>query len=146
MRHVMYSVAVRRVPWHAVPWDAATAQAPPARLLSELDSESGGPTEQSSAEPDRDEREVLSKQTRALAIALGNAINMLNPGLIVLGGFLRVFPRYAAEALRAELARHSMTAPRQLVRIVPATLGADTLMIGAAELAFAPVLADPGRN
>ena len=119
--------------------------APLARLLSELDSESGGPTEHSSAEPNRDERKVLSGQTRALAIALGNAINMLNPGLIVLGGFLRVFPRYAAEALRAELARHSMTAPRQLVRIVPATLGADTLMIGAAELAFAPVLADPGR-
>jgi hypothetical protein len=38
-----------------------------------------------------------------------------------------------------------MGAPRDLVRVVPATLGADTLLIGAAELAFAPVLADPGR-
>ncbi len=126
--------------------ETEVTHAPLTRLLSELDSESGGPTEHSSAEPNQDERQVLSGQTRALAIALGNAINMLNPGLIVLGGFLRVFPRYAAEALRAELARHSMTAPRQLVRVVPATLGADTLMIGAAELAFGPVLADPGRN
>jgi len=55
------------------------------------------------------------------------------------------FPAYAAPVLREELARRSMGAPRDLVRVVPATLGADTLMIGAAELAFAPVLADPGR-
>jgi hypothetical protein len=38
-----------------------------------------------------------------------------------------------------------MGVPRELVRVVPATLGADTLVIGAAELAFAPVLADPGQ-
>lgn len=69
---------------------------------------------------------------------------MLNPGLVVLGGFLRVFPAFAAAVLREELARRTMAAPCSLVRIVPATLGPDTLMIGAAELAFAPVLADPG--
>jgi predicted NBD/HSP70 family sugar kinase len=91
------------------------------------------------------ERVVLSRQARALAIALGNAVNMLNPSLIVLGGFLRVFPAYAAAVLRDELTRRSMGAPRGMVRVVPATLGADTLLIGAAELAFAPVLADPGR-
>ena len=38
-----------------------------------------------------------------------------------------------------------MGAPRELVRVAPATLGADTLVIGAAELAFGPVLPDPGR-
>ncbi|AKS32255.1 ROK family transcriptional regulator [Mycolicibacterium goodii] len=89
-------------------------------------------------------RDELHRQARALAIALGNAINMLNPGLVVLGGFLRVFPAFAAAVLREELAQRTMAAPRNLVRIVPATLGPDTLVIGAAELAFAPVLADPG--
>ncbi|WP_308192749.1 hypothetical protein [Mycolicibacterium lacusdiani] len=45
--------------------------------------------------------------------------------------------------LREELARRSMGAPGDLVRVVPATLGADTLAIGAAEMAFGPVLFDP---
>ena len=56
-----------------------------------------------------------------------------------------VFPALRRRGAAGELSRRSMGAPRDLVRVVPATLGADTLMIGAAELAFAPVLADPGR-
>ncbi|WP_235632308.1 ROK family transcriptional regulator [Mycolicibacterium rutilum] len=120
--------------------ETEVTQAPLARLLAELDGQTDAPAQPSSAE-----RDVLTRQARALAIALGNAVNMLNPKLIVLGGFLRVFPAFAAPVLREELGRHSMAAPSGLVRVVPATLGADTLMIGAAELAFAPVLADPGR-
>ncbi|MGB3481936.1 MAG: ROK family transcriptional regulator [Mycobacterium sp.] len=118
--------------------ETEVTQAPLARLLDELDGVAE-PTTHSGAELD-----VINRQARALAIALGNAVNMLNPRLIVLGGFLRVFPAYAARVLREELTRRSMRAPCDLVRVVPATLGADTLMIGAAELAFAPVLADPG--
>ncbi len=122
--------------------ETEVTQAPLARLLAELDGANDGTR---LGTPGGAERDVLNRQARSLAIALGNAINMLNPRLIVLGGFLRVFPAYAAAVLREELARRSMGAPRDLVRVVPATLGADTLMIGAAELAFAPVLADPGR-
>lgn len=120
--------------------ETEVTQAPLARLLAQLDAGTE-PPDHSDAEQD-----VLNRQARSLAIALGNAVNMLNPGLIVLGGFLRVFPGYAATVLREELGRHSMTAPRRLVRVVPATLGADTLVIGAAELALTPVLADPGRE
>jgi len=89
---------------------------------------------------------TVERQAQYLGIALGNAVNMLNPGLIVLGGFLRVFPTLAAGALNDAVARHSLRAPRQLVRIVPASLGSETLMIGAAELAFAPLLADPAAH
>ena len=121
--------------------ETEVTQPPLARLLTELDGAPGDPT----ACPSSAETDVLDRQARALAITLGNAINMLNPRLIVLGGFLRVFPACAATTLRSELARRSMRAPRDLVRVVSATLGADTLVIGAAELAFAPVLADPGR-
>ncbi|WNG87029.1 ROK family transcriptional regulator [Mycobacterium sp. ITM-2016-00317] len=118
--------------------ETEVVQAPLARLVTELDGARADP-------PTSAELDVLNRQARVLAVALGNAVNMLNPGLIVLGGFLRVFCAYAATALREELARRSMGAPRSMVRVVPATLGADTLVIGAAELAFAPVLADPGR-
>ncbi|MFB1294590.1 ROK family protein [Mycobacterium sp. pW049] len=121
--------------------ETEVTQAPLARLLTELDSGSGAdPFAHTFAE-----RDVVNRQAKSLAIALGNAINMLNPRLIVLGGFLRVFPAFGGTALHEELTRRSMGAPRDLVRVVPATLGADTLMIGAAELAFAPVLLDPGR-
>ncbi|WP_231750839.1 ROK family transcriptional regulator [Mycobacterium sp. NAZ190054] len=118
--------------------ETEVVQAPLARLVAESE---GVPARQ----PDSAERDVLDRQARVLAVALGNAVNMLNPGLIVLGGFLRVFCAYASPVLREELARRTIAAPRDLVRVVPATLGADTLVIGAAELAFAPVLADPGR-
>ncbi|WP_422742534.1 ROK family protein [Mycobacterium sp. WMMD1722] len=86
---------------------------------------------------------TLTRQARYLGIALGGAINLLNPRLIVLGGFLRAFPEMASEALNSAVARHSMPAPRELVRVVAASLADQTLTIGAAELAFAPVLADP---
>ena len=86
---------------------------------------------------------TVERQAHHLGIALGNVVNLLNPGLVVLGGFLSVFPSVAPEALDAVIARHSLRAPREMLRIVPASLGADTLMIGAAELAFAPLLADP---
>jgi predicted NBD/HSP70 family sugar kinase len=89
---------------------------------------------------------TVERQAQYLGIALGNAVNMLNPGLIVLGGFLQAFPSLAADVLNDAVARHSLRAPHQLVRIVPASLGSQTLMIGAAELAFTPLLADPAAH
>lgn len=121
--------------------ETEVTQAPLARLIADLDAVE--PSDPQPCPTDA-ERDVLHRQARALAIALGNAINMLNPRLVVLGGFLRAFPTYAGAILREELGRRSMGGPRDLVRIVPATLGSETVVIGAAELAFAPVLADPG--
>lgn len=88
----------------------------------------------------------LAHQAQYLGIALGNAINLLNPNLIVLGGFLGAFPVRAAAALDTAVSRHSMRVPNEQVRIVSATLGAGTLMIGAAEAAFASLLADPAAH
>lgn len=88
----------------------------------------------------------LAHQAQYLGIALGNAINLLNPSVIVLGGFLSHFPEQAAAALSTAVARHSMRVPHEQVRIVPASLGSQTLMIGAAEVAFAPLLADPAAH
>lgn len=92
------------------------------------------------------DRTDIEGQAQYLGIALGNAVNMLNPRVIVLGGFLGEFPRRAAGLLDDAVARHSMRAPHELVRIVPASLGSETLMIGAAELAFGPLLSDPAAG
>jgi hypothetical protein len=45
--------------------------------------------------------------------------------------------------LELELDRRALAAPRALVRIAPARLGVDAPLLGAAELALEPLLADP---
>ena len=80
-----------------------------------------------------------------LGIGLASLVNVLNPRLIVLGGlFGRIHP-FVRERLEAELDRRALQASRELVRIVPASLGVDAPLLGAAELAFEPLLADPSR-
>ena len=50
---------------------------------------------------------------------------------------------FIRDVVDAEVARRSLAAPRSEVRIVPAMLGVDAPLIGAAEAAFEPLLADP---
>ena len=82
---------------------------------------------------------------RWLGIGLAGLVNVFNPRIIVLGGqFGRIHP-FVRESLEDALARHSLAAPLALVRIVPAILGEDAPLLGAAELGFEPLLADPAR-
>jgi predicted NBD/HSP70 family sugar kinase len=85
----------------------------------------------------------LSRQSRVLSVALSNAVNVLNPQLVVLGGFLAAVYSSAPATLDALVAQQSIAASFEDVRIVPAALGADLLMIGAAQLVFEQVIADP---
>jgi predicted NBD/HSP70 family sugar kinase len=86
---------------------------------------------------------ALDHVGRWLGFGLAGLINVFNPRLVVLGGlFGRIHP-LVSEILEAELDRRALPAPRKLVRVVPATLGIDAPLLGAAELAFEPVLADP---
>ena len=86
---------------------------------------------------------ALDHVGRWLGIGLAGLVNVFNPRLIVLGGlFGRIHP-FVAPTLEPELDRRALPAPRALVRVVPATLGVDAPLVGAAELAFEPLLADP---
>ena len=85
----------------------------------------------------------LARQRRVLSVALSNAVNVLNPELVVLGGFLAAVLASDPAELEGLVARQSVAAAWEGTRIRPAGLGADLLMIGAAELAFAALLADP---
>jgi predicted NBD/HSP70 family sugar kinase len=78
-----------------------------------------------------------------LGRGLAGLINIFNPSIVVLGGlFGRILP-FVAASMELEIDRRTLPAPRSLVRIVPAALGVNAPLIGAAELAFAPILADP---
>ena len=86
---------------------------------------------------------ALEETGRWLAFGLAGLVNILNPRLVVMGGqFARILP-FVDEVVKAGLDRYALSAPRRLVRVVPATLGADAPLLGAAEHAFEPLLADP---
>jgi predicted NBD/HSP70 family sugar kinase len=86
---------------------------------------------------------ALDHVGRWLGIGLAGMVNIFNPRLIVLGGiFGRILP-FVGPTLEHELDRRALAAPRRLVRVVPAVLGEDAPLLGAAELAFEPLLSDP---
>jgi predicted NBD/HSP70 family sugar kinase len=86
---------------------------------------------------------ALEHVGRWLGAGLASLVNLLNPRVVVLGGlFGRVYP-FIERALATQLDRMALAGPRGLVRIAPAALGSDALLIGAAELALEPFLADP---
>jgi predicted NBD/HSP70 family sugar kinase len=82
---------------------------------------------------------------RWLGLGLAGLVNVFNPRLVVMGGlFGRILP-FVEGAIEMELDRRTLSGPRSLVQIVPARLGADAPLLGAAELAFEPLLADPAE-
>ena len=86
---------------------------------------------------------ALEDVGRWLGLGLASLVNVLDTRVIVLGGlFGRIHP-FVIEPLTRELDRRALPASRALVRVVPATLGVDAPLLGAAELAFEPLLADP---
>lgn len=86
----------------------------------------------------------LRRQQSILAAALGNAINVFNPELVVLGGYLATLLDWNPPTLADAVRDTTVPAAWEGVRIVPAALGEDRLLIGAAELAFRALLRDPG--
>jgi predicted NBD/HSP70 family sugar kinase len=86
---------------------------------------------------------ALDAEARWIGIGVAGLISVLNPAIVVLGGlFGRIFA-HTTVVIHQEIERRSLPAARAGVRIVPAALGADAPLLGAAELAFERVIADP---
>jgi len=85
----------------------------------------------------------LARQRGILATALANAVNVLNPSVVVLGGFLATIAERDLEGLTAAVGAHAMPASMEGLDIRVAVLAEDRLLIGAAEAAFADILSDP---
>jgi predicted NBD/HSP70 family sugar kinase len=90
-----------------------------------------------------DVREEIARQRRILATALANAVNVLNPAVVVLGGFLGMLAVHDLDEFRRAVTAQAMAASGEDLDIRPAALGEDRLLIGAAEAALAPLLRDP---
>ncbi|MDQ0646985.1 putative NBD/HSP70 family sugar kinase [Microbacterium natoriense] len=88
----------------------------------------------------------VSRQGRVLAGALANAVNVLNPAVIVLGGFLATLGELRREEIMDAVTELAMAESAEGLGIRSAALGADRLLIGAAELAFAGLIANPAER
>jgi predicted NBD/HSP70 family sugar kinase len=78
-----------------------------------------------------------------LGFGVANLINIFNPEMIVFGGTLRDVYLASAVQVRGRLTRMCVQAVREHVRLRTPALGDDAALIGAAELAFERLLADP---
>jgi predicted NBD/HSP70 family sugar kinase len=95
------------------------------------------------ASGDRATLEALASLGRWLGFGLAGLVNLLDPERIALGGLFGRLHPYVAEAIADEFGRRLMTQAREPVAVVPAELGPDAPLIGAAELALASLLDDP---
>ncbi|MGZ4631319.1 MAG: ROK family protein [Actinomycetes bacterium] len=77
-----------------------------------------------------------------MGLGVVNLVNMFNPEMIIFGGSTRVVFALTEEQTREALAT-ALAAPREQVRLEVAALGSDSTVVGAAELAFAPLLDNP---
>lgn len=88
-------------------------------------------------------REALRRIGDWLGIGVANLINLFNPGMVIFGGMLRdVYPG-AAPQVRHRIATNVLPVARERVRLRTSALGDDSTLVGAAELGFAGLMADP---
>jgi predicted NBD/HSP70 family sugar kinase len=78
-----------------------------------------------------------------LGRGIAGLVNVLNPRLVVVGGFFaRIYPLIEAQ-MKAEAERLALRPSSAVVTIVPSALGVEAPLLGAAELAFEQLLDDP---
>ena len=78
-----------------------------------------------------------------LGIGVANLINLFNPGMVIFGGMLREVYPGAAPQVQDRIAANVLPVSRDRVRLRVSALGDDATLVGAAELGFARLLADP---
>jgi predicted NBD/HSP70 family sugar kinase len=86
---------------------------------------------------------AMAESGRWLGIGIAGLVNVFNPSRVALGGLYARIDTYSRRALMQELGGRAMPGPRAMVELTTASLGADALLLGAAELALAPILHDP---
>ena len=85
-------------------------------------------------------RVEVERQRRILATALANAVNALNPAVVVLGGFLAILAEHDLPGLEDAVRAQVMPACGEGMSIVTAGLAEDRLLIGAAEAVFTELI------
>ena len=81
--------------------------------------------------------DILHRMGRRLVSALGSFVNIFNPEVIVIGGgWGEAAGELLLEPAREVMLREALSPGRELVRVVPATLGPDAGVVGAGFVGF----------
>jgi len=94
-----------------------------------------------------DQYDVPPRPLRAIAgnlgRGLGAVVNAYNPSVVILGGYFAPLFRMLRAEVGAGLAERAMAPALESVRLSLPGLGPDSVLLGAAEIAFEPVFHDP---
>jgi len=88
-------------------------------------------------------RRVVEDAGRVLATAIGSLVNLLNPGVVVLGGGLSRAGDLLLAPVRAAVQGRSFGSSSSSVEITTSKLGERSIALGAATLVLQAALADP---
>ena len=78
-----------------------------------------------------------------LGAGVASVVNVFNPEAVIMGGALSEIYAAAAPTVLAAMDAATLHPPREQLRLLQPAFGIDSSLIGAAELAFTPLLADP---
>jgi len=87
--------------------------------------------------------EAFAEHARWMGIGLSALVNIFDPEMVVLGGFLGSVLPLIDEQLRFEVSSRVLLGASRTIELLPGALGGDAGVIGAAELAFEPLVDDP---
>jgi predicted NBD/HSP70 family sugar kinase len=86
---------------------------------------------------------AVRQVAESLGRGLASIVNTLNPQRVVLGGSLSHVLDIARDEVSTTLDRYALDAPGQSAQLAQPSFGADSALLGAAEIAFSALLADP---
>jgi len=104
------------------------AEGDPTRITARL-------VAQAAEQGDAEARDVLAWTMGYLGLGLANMVNLFNPEVIVIGGGLANMGDLLFGPVRRAIDRHAFPVSAGMVRVVPAALGNDAGVLGAAALA-----------
>jgi predicted NBD/HSP70 family sugar kinase len=97
------------------------------------------------AKGDERARGAVDDAARWLGVGLRPVFALFNPAVVILGGLLAQVWTARREIVLETLDPTSLISARDVLDIRASALGDDASLLGAAELAFAPLLAEPRR-
>jgi len=90
--------------------------------------------------------EALAEHGRWLGIGLGGLINLLDPNVVVLGGFLGEAMPFLRATMEPELEHRALASIRESLQVVPGECGPNAPLLGAAERAWDDIIAHPSQS
>jgi glucokinase len=108
---------------------AQLAEGDPERISAKL-------VARAAAQGDTEAEEILDEAMSYLGVGMANLVNLFNPQLIVIGGGLTKMGSRLFDPVRRIIDRRAFSTAAQAARVVPAQLGDDAGVLGAATVAM----------